>query len=222
MIEVSATTVAEAAAFVGACIESLPEHERDSLWARAIWVDSSAGLRAIAVADRPLIVIPSGDRAVTGAQHHFIRSCTRRSSGAGNAIESGRAVLFRRSSNISPSRDWIAMTPTERLPGCKRVPRARAPHVARRRSSRARVGCSRARSNCSCGDSHRRMGRIVRDGQGDRFSDCRRRVRAVRTGNNTIPIGPVPADQPCWNGVESLLRARRHGNYWNYRSRRTS
>lgn len=89
VIEISAMTVAEAAAFVGACIESLPEHERDSLWARAIWVDSSAGLRAIALLGRPLIVIASGELPVGSTQHHFVRACTSRGSGAGNAIELG-------------------------------------------------------------------------------------------------------------------------------------
>lgn len=101
VIEISATTVAEAAAFVGACIESLPEHERDSLWARAIWVDSSAGLRAITVSDRPLIVIASGELPVGGNQHHFVRACTRRGSGGGNAIELGAQP-------ISPLVEYLA------------------------------------------------------------------------------------------------------------------
>ena len=89
VIEISATTIAEAAAFVGACIESLPEHERDSLWARAICVDSNAGLRAIEVSDRPLIVIASGEFPAGGTRHHFVKTCTSRSIGAGNAIELG-------------------------------------------------------------------------------------------------------------------------------------
>jgi hypothetical protein len=89
VVEISATTVAEAAAFVGACIESLPEHERDSLWARAIWIDSSAGLRAIAVSDRPLIVVASGELPSAGTQHHFVKVGASRGSGAGNAMELG-------------------------------------------------------------------------------------------------------------------------------------
>lgn len=89
VIEISATTVEEAAAFVGACIESLPEHERDSLWARAIRVDSSAGLRAIAVSDRPLIVVASGELPGAGTQNHFVKVSASRSSGAGNSIELG-------------------------------------------------------------------------------------------------------------------------------------
>ena len=88
-VEISATTVAEAAAFVGACIESLPEHERDPLWARAVCVDSSAGLRTLAVSDRPLIVIASSEFQMPGTQHHFVKACTSRSSGAGNVIELG-------------------------------------------------------------------------------------------------------------------------------------
>lgn len=88
-IEVSATTVAEAAAFVGACIESLPEHERDSFWARALCVDSSAGLRTIGVSERPLIIVASGELAGVGTQHHFIMTYTNRGSGAANAIELG-------------------------------------------------------------------------------------------------------------------------------------
>ncbi|HEV7668880.1 MAG TPA: hypothetical protein VGS22_10170 [Thermoanaerobaculia bacterium] len=88
VVEISATTVDEAAAFVGACIESLPEHERDSLWARAIWVDSSAGLRTIAVSDHPLIVVASGDLR-PGTQHHFVKVNASRFSGAGNSIELG-------------------------------------------------------------------------------------------------------------------------------------
>lgn len=89
VVEISATTVAEATAFVGACIDSLPEHERDSLWARAIWVDSNAGLRTIAVSDRPLIVVASGELPGAGTQHHFVKVSASRSSGAGNAIELG-------------------------------------------------------------------------------------------------------------------------------------
>lgn len=85
--EISATTVAEAAAFVGACIDSLSEDKRDSLWARAIWVDSSAGLRAIAVSDRPLIIVASGDLPKATNQHHFIKVSANRSGRAGNAIE---------------------------------------------------------------------------------------------------------------------------------------
>ena len=87
VVEISATTVSEAAAFVGACIESLPEHERDSLWARAIWVDSSAGLRAIAVSDRPLIVVASGELPGAGTPHHFVKVGASRGSGAGNTME---------------------------------------------------------------------------------------------------------------------------------------
>lgn len=89
VVEISATTVAEATAFVGACIDSLPEHERDSLWARAIWVDSNAGLRTIAVSDRPLIVVASGELPGAGTQHHFVKVSASRGSGAGNAIELG-------------------------------------------------------------------------------------------------------------------------------------
>ncbi|MDA8325670.1 MAG: hypothetical protein M0033_05565 [Nitrospiraceae bacterium] len=89
VIEIAATTVDEAAAFVGACIESRPEQERDSLWARAIWVDSSAGLRALAVSDRALIVIASSELSVTGTQHHFVAANTSCSGGAGNSIDLG-------------------------------------------------------------------------------------------------------------------------------------
>jgi len=89
VVEITATTVAEAGAFVGGCIESLPEQERDSLWGRAVWVDSSAGLRVIAVSDRPLIVLASGELPIAGTQHHFVKVSTNRSSGAGNAIELG-------------------------------------------------------------------------------------------------------------------------------------
>jgi len=90
VIEISATTVAEAAAFVGACIESLAEHERDSLWARAIWIDSSAGLRAIAVSERPMVVVATGEfTSLGGTRHHFVKVGANRGSGAGNAIELG-------------------------------------------------------------------------------------------------------------------------------------
>jgi hypothetical protein len=89
VVEISATTAAEAAAFIGACIELLPEHERDSLWARSIWVDSSAGLRAIAVSDNPLVVIASSELPVASTTHHFVKACTGRSSGEYNSIELG-------------------------------------------------------------------------------------------------------------------------------------
>jgi hypothetical protein len=88
-IEISATTTAEAVAFVGACIESLPEDERDPLWARAIWVDSSAGLRAIAAADRSLIVAASGELQGLSGQHHRIVTKTSRGRNAPNAMELG-------------------------------------------------------------------------------------------------------------------------------------
>ncbi|MCE8005279.1 hypothetical protein [Billgrantia ethanolica] len=89
VIEMSATTAVEAAAFVGACIGSLPEHERDALWSRAIWVDSSAGLRSIAVSDHPLLVVASGELPSTVTQHHFVKVCASFSTGGENAIELG-------------------------------------------------------------------------------------------------------------------------------------
>ena len=88
-IEVSGTTTAEAAAFVGACIESLPEDERESLWARAIWIDSSAGIKAIAAANRPLIIAASGELQGLPIHHHRIVTKTSRSRTVGNAIELG-------------------------------------------------------------------------------------------------------------------------------------
>lgn len=88
-IEISATTTAEAVAFVGACIESLPEDERDPLWTRAIWVDSSAGLRAIAAADRPLIIAASGEIQSLSSRHHRIVTKTSRSRNTPNAMELG-------------------------------------------------------------------------------------------------------------------------------------
>ncbi len=89
VVEISATTVAEVAAFIGASIETLPENERDSLWARAIWVDSNDGLRAIAVSDRPLIVVASSELQSIGPQHHFVKASSSRGSVTGNAIELG-------------------------------------------------------------------------------------------------------------------------------------
>lgn len=88
-VEVSATTPVEAAAFVGACIESLPDQERDALWARAIWIESLAGLRALGASDRSLILISSGELQGAGPQHHLIRTCTSRASGTGESIELG-------------------------------------------------------------------------------------------------------------------------------------
>ena len=88
-IEVSATTAVEAAAFIGACIESLPEHERDALWARAIWVESAAGLRDLGAFSRSLILVASGDLQGAGRQHHLIKACTSRASGASESIELG-------------------------------------------------------------------------------------------------------------------------------------
>lgn len=87
-IEISATTADEAAAFVGACIQSLPEHERDALWGRAVWLESNAGLRAIAVSARPLVVVSAGEPPGS-AGHHYVRALSSRGSGAVNAIELG-------------------------------------------------------------------------------------------------------------------------------------
>ncbi|TAK65731.1 MAG: hypothetical protein EPO19_16700 [Betaproteobacteria bacterium] len=88
-IEISATTTAEAATFVGACIESLPEDAREPLWARAIWIDSSNGVKAIAAADRSLIIAASGELQGLSSRHHRIVTKTSRSRNAGNAIELG-------------------------------------------------------------------------------------------------------------------------------------
>jgi len=88
-IEISATTTAEAVAFVGACIEPLPEDEHDPLWTRAIWIDSSAGIRAIAAADRPLITVASDELQGLANRHHRIVTKTSRSRSADNAIELG-------------------------------------------------------------------------------------------------------------------------------------
>lgn len=88
-VEVSATTTSEATAFIGACIESLPEHERDSLWARAIWSDSSAGLRAIASSERPLIIVTSNELPSAGAQNHLIKVGTSPGKGTVNEIRLG-------------------------------------------------------------------------------------------------------------------------------------
>lgn len=87
VIEISAMTISEVAAFVGACIESFSEP--DSLWARAIWLDSSAGLRSVEVSGRPLIVVSEGEFLVPGTRHHWIRASTSRGRGGGNAIELG-------------------------------------------------------------------------------------------------------------------------------------
>ena len=88
-IEISGTTAAEATAFVGACIESLPEDERESLWARAIWIDSSAGAKVIAATDRPLIIAASGELQGLAIRHHRIITKTTRGRNVGNAIELG-------------------------------------------------------------------------------------------------------------------------------------
>lgn len=71
-IVISATTIVEGAAFVGACIQSLPEEQRESMFARAVWVDSNTGMRLLAASDRPLIVVASGDLQSTPIRHHRI------------------------------------------------------------------------------------------------------------------------------------------------------
>ena len=87
-IEISATTIAEGAAFVGACIQTLTEEQSESMFARAVWVDSNAGLRHLAASDRPLIVLASGDLQSSSIRHHRIFVKTSRGSSPG-AIELG-------------------------------------------------------------------------------------------------------------------------------------
>jgi hypothetical protein len=87
-IEISATTLAEGAAFIGASIETLPEDERESMFSRAVWVDSNTGMRQLAAADRPLIVVASGELPSSPIQHHRIVIKTSRAKGP-SAIELG-------------------------------------------------------------------------------------------------------------------------------------
>jgi hypothetical protein len=87
-IEISATTVAEGAAFVGACIQALAEDQSESMFARSVWVDSNSGLRHLAAADRPLIVIASGDLQISPIRHHRIVVKTSRA-GSPGVIELG-------------------------------------------------------------------------------------------------------------------------------------
>lgn len=87
-IEISATTVAEGAAFVGACIQALTEEQSESMFARSVWVDSNAGLRHLAAADRPLIVLASGDLQISPIRHHRIVVKTSHA-GSPGAIELG-------------------------------------------------------------------------------------------------------------------------------------
>lgn len=87
-IELSATTVEEGAAFVGACVKTLPEEDSESVFSRAVWVDSNAGLRHLAASDRPLIVISSGDLQSTPIRHHRIVVKTAPTNGPG-AVDLG-------------------------------------------------------------------------------------------------------------------------------------
>lgn len=47
-IELEALTDQEGAAFVGACIQSMPSDRQDGLWARAIWLEDARSFRAVA------------------------------------------------------------------------------------------------------------------------------------------------------------------------------
>lgn len=87
--EVAATTSMEAAAFIGACIEWLPEHERDALWARAVCIETDAGLRAIAASDRRLIIIGSMEIQAAGIQHHVVKTSAGPASAGKDSIELG-------------------------------------------------------------------------------------------------------------------------------------
>lgn len=89
VLEIAATTHEEAAVFVGACIHSLPEADRDSLWARSIWIDSADTLPLIAVSARLLVVVVPGDIPTGSTRHHWIRAVAGRSSGAPNSLELG-------------------------------------------------------------------------------------------------------------------------------------
>jgi len=73
-IEISATTTFEAVAFIGACIESMPESEQDLLWARAVCIDSAASIRAVAASESPLIIISSNEFSAEIRRHHFVKS----------------------------------------------------------------------------------------------------------------------------------------------------
>lgn len=87
-IVISATTIEEGAAFVGACIQSLPEEQSESMFAHAVWVDSNTGMRLLAASDRPLIVVASGDLQNTPIRHHRVVVKTSRV-GSTDAIELG-------------------------------------------------------------------------------------------------------------------------------------
>ena len=87
-IEISATTTTEGAAFVGACIQTLTEEQSEAMFARTVWVDSTAGLRHLAASDRPLIVIASGDLQSSPIRHHRIVVRTSRGSSS-SVVELG-------------------------------------------------------------------------------------------------------------------------------------
>jgi hypothetical protein len=93
-IVISATTIAEGAAFVGACIQTLPEEQSESMFARAVWVDSNTGMRLLAASDRALIILASGDLQSTPIRHHRIVVKANRV-GSTDAIELGAQPITR-------------------------------------------------------------------------------------------------------------------------------
>ena len=78
--QISATTAIEGVGFVGACIETLPDDERESILARALVVDSTSGLRHLSVSARPLLLITSDELSGQSGTHHRIVVKTSRGS----------------------------------------------------------------------------------------------------------------------------------------------
>jgi hypothetical protein len=91
-IDISATTAMEAMTFIGACIDSLPEVERDSLWAKTICVETPKSLRTLAASDRPLVLVVS-DQAIAisnaATLHHIVRPHRGLAGTSSNSLELG-------------------------------------------------------------------------------------------------------------------------------------
>jgi hypothetical protein len=105
-IQISATTALEGVGFVGACIGTLPEDEREAVLARTVVVDSDAGMRQLAVSERPLLVLAAGDLSPTSGRHHRIIVKTGRGGGS-NHIELG-------SQPVTPLVEYLAGLGLER------------------------------------------------------------------------------------------------------------
>jgi hypothetical protein len=93
---VQAETLDEAVAFFAAALHTMPEEEREQMFARSVVVEAAAVWRQLATAATPLILIPSfvdrvGVLQAATAGHHVLIPLGRNEPGLGETVQTPRA-----------------------------------------------------------------------------------------------------------------------------------